>query len=957
MKGHKQQNPAATRTARLVMACGVALSGVFASSHAHAAAGVLVFSPASVNFGDRAIGVASPDVTVTVTNPTADYVALTLPSVVSAGGSYVIDNNDCASLGPGQPSCSMGLYFTPQRYGPLAGSITFTEPSGGTDVLRLRGTGVSAPPIVQVGGSLFGGLGAPTTGGAGGPDQPGSVQGMTTPALAAPTDIVSASDGNLWYGVGNGVAFVNPATGQQNIFTTNDNNMVYELAAGHGPQAGAVWFTEGSKLGSIATGDGAITDYTIPPVSGAPTGSQGGFEGVLVDSAGLVWIAESTANAIASFDPAANNGAGKWTTYRVPTPSSSPTDLSLDSAGNLWFSEAASGKLGELSPAASVRFHEFTLPAGTHNITNSEPLGVFVDPLGIVWVADAAGNRIESFQASASPRWHEHDLTTTAAGPRRITLASSGTSTEQLFFTESTAGKLGSLQVDLSTGAAAIAEYSTPVRGPSSMSQLETTDGVTMGRDGNVWFGSSDAAMRFGLTGQAATVAPSAALYPASVNFGDQVVKIRSNAESLRIGNSGSGDLHFGTTTVSGPDASAFVITLNHCAGAFVFAGATQEFGCDLQIDFKPSALRSYTATLTVLTDAGSTPLSIPLSGTGRATNNFHDFRLGGSVPVEMTNDGRNVWFTEAGSASIGRWTPGKGLAEFRVTSIDPTNCAYPFPPAPSLSSECLGGITLGSDGNLWFTEKQPYLGRITPTGTITEFPTGDLFQPYALTTGSNGDLFLADNGSQDIREFSTNGSQVRTFWVPNPSNRYFVITSITSGPNGDIWATAATPTFGPPDEISGGDMVVELSPTAGTMSVFPIPTHTSAATSIIAVSSTSLWFAEPNLNQVGVVTVTGPGNATVTEIAVPTTGAKPYRLTLGSDGNVWLTEFAMSKVGRFTLTGVGCPQQCFHDFLLQHAYREPLGITSLGSSLWYTNFNPFGSSIGTGSVTQPAGS
>jgi len=34
-----------------------------------------------------------------------------------------------------------------------------------------------------------------------------------------------------------------------------------------------------------------------------------------------------------------------------------------------------------------------------------------------------------------------------------------------------------------------------------------------------------------------------------------------------------------------------------------------------------------------------------------------------------------------------------------------------------------LGGVTAGSDGNLWFTESAGKIGRIRPSGSITEFP------------------------------------------------------------------------------------------------------------------------------------------------------------------------------------------------------------------------------------------
>jgi hypothetical protein len=49
-------------------------------------------------------------------------------------------------------------------------------------------------------------------------------------------------------------------------------------------------------------------------------------------------------------------------------------------------------------------------------------------------------------------------------------------------------------------------------------------------------------------------------------------------------------------------------------------------------------------------------------------------------------------------------------------------------------------GITAGPDGNLWFTELSGNkIGKITTSGTITEFPAGGS-QPYGITAGRVAD-------------------------------------------------------------------------------------------------------------------------------------------------------------------------------------------------------------------------
>jgi len=63
-------------------------------------------------------------------------------------------------------------------------------------------------------------------------------------------------------------------------------------------------------------------------------------------------------------------------------------------------------------------------------------------------------------------------------------------------------------------------------------------------------------------------------------------------------------------------------------------------------------------------------------------------------------------------------------------------------------------GITAGPDGNLWFTEfNVDKIGRITPTGTLTEFRTGITpgAHPAVITLGPDGNLWFTENGTSSI--------------------------------------------------------------------------------------------------------------------------------------------------------------------------------------------------------------
>jgi virginiamycin B lyase len=90
------------------------------------------------------------------------------------------------------------------------------------------------------------------------------------------------------------------------------------------------------------------------------------------------------------------------------------------------------------------------------------------------------------------------------------------------------------------------------------------------------------------------------------------------------------------------------------------------------------------------------------------------------------------VWFTERHANRIGRITPTGQVTEFQL----PAPWKQPAP------------ILTGPDGNLWFTERAVgRVGRMTPSGEYTEFPL-----PYdrgfhninQITVGSDGNLWFA---------------------------------------------------------------------------------------------------------------------------------------------------------------------------------------------------------------------
>jgi streptogramin lyase len=151
-----------------------------------------------------------------------------------------------------------------------------------------------------------------------------------------------------------------------------------------------------------------------------------------------------------------------------------------------------------------------------------------------------------------------------------------------------------------------------------------------------------------------------------------------------------------------------------------------------------------------------------------------------------------NLWFTENGSSKIGRITTSGSITEF---------------PLPTTNSGPLE-IAAGLDGNLWFTEEiygnnqeiiGSKIGRITTSGSITEFPVPTANSGSAgITAGPDGNLWFTEEiykgtgnnqeiiGSK-IGRISPSGSITE---FPLPGHGGIVPAEITAGPDGNLWFT-----------------------------------------------------------------------------------------------------------------------------------------------------------------------
>jgi streptogramin lyase len=275
------------------------------------------------------------------------------------------------------------------------------------------------------------------------------------------------------------------------------------------------------------------------------------------------------------------------------------------------------------------------------------------------------------------------------------------------------------------------------------------------------------------------------------------------------------------------------------------------------------------------------------------------------SQPVGITSgpDG-NLWFTEIAADKIGRITVSGTVTEFGVSAGSGPR-----------------GITSGPDGNLWFAEFDGNrIGRITPTGTVTEFSAGISADglPESIVAGPDGNLWFTEEGGNRIGRITATGTVTEFSVGTEPI-------SITVGPDGNLWFT---------EWIS--NEIGRITPT-GTVTEFSTGITTNSRPFYITVGpDNNLWFTE-YANRIGRITPTG----TVTEFSAGiSAGSGPTSITAGPDGNLWFTEQVGNQIGRITPSGT------VTEFSVPTGSSIPYTITvGSDSNLWFTEYS--GNQIG----------
>ncbi|HEY0312303.1 MAG TPA: hypothetical protein VGC56_07375 [Allosphingosinicella sp.] len=218
-------------------------------------------------------------------------------------------------------------------------------------------------------------------------------------------------------------------------------------------------------------------------------------------------------------------------------------------------------------------------------------------------------------------------------------------------------------------------------------------------------------------------------------------------------------------------------------------------------------------------------------------------------------------------------------------------------------------GLTVASDGALWFTGKLTNtVGRVSPDGQVEHFllPTIGAV-PIYVAPDAEGAIWCTELGGSRIARVGADGS-VSEHPIPTPNSRPI---TIKAGPDGNsMWFT----------QEAGGKLGRIDRAAPHNIIEFPVPLTRRDA--ILAGHTFdragNLWVQQyispPEFGSTGddyiirfdkAINDAAPGDLSGIDISyfrAPSQRTVMHRITLGPDGNIWFSELGLNQIGRITL-------------------------------------------------------
>ena len=679
--------------------------------------------------------------------------------------------------------------------------------------------------------------------------------------------IITGPDGNLWQTdyLDNKIRRLTPAGNITEFSIPTANSQPFGITKG---PDGNLWFGEynGNKIGVMTTAGVVRAEYPIPT-------SGSGINWITAGPGDSLWFVEEHGNNVGRITL-----NGVITEFSIPTLASSPETITLGRDGNFWFTEfQQSGKIGRITPLGTIT--EFTIPTA-----NSAPATIVAGPDGNIWFAEQHGHRIGRVNLTHEPiNITEFSTPTAGSSPSGITAGPDG----NLWFTEENGNKVGRI-----TPSGTITEFPVPTAGSVPYQ-------ITAGPDNNLWFTEYQGKKIGRLTLPLAASFHIAA--PASVTAGSPFSVTVTAVDAYGNTAYGyRGTIHFTGTadqnllpadytfTAADQGVHTFTLTLRTAGGQSLTVTDT------MFPTLKGTSAVANVSAFSYPDPAGQQGNYIITGPDGNLwwtdPSNNEVWRMSpqGTNPTSFQITGgpngitvgpdRNLWITVTTANQILKMSViGEMLGRLNI----------------SIPNSAPRGITVDPDDNtIWFAQPDGHvLGQIMPNGMISETSpltdgTGRVVRPDDLVTGYDGNIWFTaplDKNGNAYNQIGIYNPVTKTVsrWLPLPAG-YTEPTPIIRGPDQTMWFTADRS-----DHLAIG----RVAPN-GALTMFDISNLPAVGGGITTGPDGNLWFTAAGM--LGRISPLGDVQL------FPLSGGltSPHLITFGPDNNLWFT--ANGAVGRF---------------------------------------------------------
>ena len=245
------------------------------------------------------------------------------------------------------------------------------------------------------------------------------------------------------------------------------------------------------------------------------------------------------------------------------------------------------------------------------------------------------------------------------------------------------------------------------------------------------------------------------------------------------------------------------------------------------------------------------------------------EFSAPGTDPAQIQagSDG-NLWFSDRNGA-VGRITPDGAISRF-------TNGLNP--------GSAVRSIAMGADGNMWFSDPGTTraIGTINPiTQVINEFSAGlnAGSMPLGIAAGPDGNVWFTDNGTTKAIGVIDPTTHAITEFSSGLNPGAALQQGLVAGPDGNLWFTdsGTTPAIG------------MINPSTHAITEFSAGLNPASrpGASIVVGPDGNLWFM--NGGTIPSIGMINPTTHAITEFSSGlSAGSALGRLAAGADGNIW---------------------------------------------------------------------